>query len=547
MYTNRKMINKSKLLFLFTLCAFFNLASLIAQIPDPNLGKRADWLRGSYGLNWKPAKSANGRSELKTLTIKPFLEQIKGLRSVDYIQLHLGESFIYSPVHLAPHDLLESLWQGDTDDNGNPVNLVVPRASIDRDPFLELILDVKKAGLKVQVYVNSTNMLSFWRGNTDPWKVDAPEELPDVTERWKNWCDTNPEAQEFINSQPYHTAIWNSTTQKYEDVTEIYPDRKYMFCYAEFILKDYAIRYGDLIDAWLFDNSKTMRLQHGEKLTGNLEDQRIYQAWAEACHAGNPNAAIAFNNGQGSDNGVDNPWAPATLFDDYMFGHPFKAGRFFGKYPINRFSIEWMAERDGFIHRNDPNGKHDWDDNVVGHLDPAMSTMAWNAGDVPALTNEQFIDWYGTALLGGGAMTLGVPLIDRDGWESLIIEDWALEQLTLLDEYLIKKQNIDKPSWARQATILPDARIGEEYHHTLIEGVDFWPSYGNEITKLYLVSDNKLPSWLTLKESTTKPGTWILSGFVSDVVATDYDFSIVVEDTLGENSRQVSLKSLLTL
>lgn len=525
-------IRNIRSLFLFTLCIFLNASSLEAQVPDPNLGLRADWLRGSYGLNWKPAKSANGRSELKTLTIKPFLEQIKGLKSVDYIQLHLGESFIFSPVHLAPHDLLESFWEGDTDENGNPINLVVPRAAIERDPFLDLILDVKKAGLKVQVYVNSTNMLSFWRGNTDPWQVDAPEELPDVTERWKNWCDTNPEAQAFIKSQSYHS-------------DPDWPTRKYMFCYAEFILKDYAIRYGDLIDAWIFDNSKTMRLQNGEKLTGKLEDQRIYQAWAEACHAGNPDAAISFNNGQGSDNGIDNPWAAATLFDDYMFGHPFKAGRYFGKYPINKFSITWLADRDGFIHRNDPKGKHSWDDNVVGHLDPAMSTMAWNAGDVPALTNEQFVDWYGTALLGGGAMTPGVPLIDRDGWESLIMEDWALEQLTLLDAYLIKNKNTDQPSWARQATVLPNASTGKEYYHKLTEDVDFWASEGNEITKLYIVSNDKSPSWLSIKESKTESGTWILSGLVTDATASDYDFSIVAEDALGKNSRQVSLKSAL--
>ena len=140
------------------MCANINMS---AQIPDPDQGLRAEWMRGTYGLNWKPAQSANGRSELEILTIKPFLEQIRGLKTVDYIQLHLGESFIYSPVHLGPHELLENLWQGDTDENGKPVNLVVPRASIGRDPFLDLIHDVRKAGLKVQVYVNCTNMLFF--------------------------------------------------------------------------------------------------------------------------------------------------------------------------------------------------------------------------------------------------------------------------------------------------------------------------------------------------------------------------------------------------
>ena len=37
---------------------------------DPMLGKRADWLRGSWGLNWKPVNLYNGRSE--SLDHRPF-------------------------------------------------------------------------------------------------------------------------------------------------------------------------------------------------------------------------------------------------------------------------------------------------------------------------------------------------------------------------------------------------------------------------------------------------------------------------------------------
>ncbi|MFC2090015.1 hypothetical protein ACFLT1_04500, partial [Bacteroidota bacterium] len=29
-----------------------------SQVPDPKQGLRAEWMRGTYGLNWKPAKSA---------------------------------------------------------------------------------------------------------------------------------------------------------------------------------------------------------------------------------------------------------------------------------------------------------------------------------------------------------------------------------------------------------------------------------------------------------------------------------------------------------
>ena len=513
------------------LIAIWLLSAIVhvhAQIPDPKLGLRAEWMRGTYGLNWKPAKSANGRSELETLTIKPFLEQISGLKTVDYIQLHLGESFIYSPVHLGPHELLESFWQGDTDENGNPLNLCVPRASIGRDPFLDLIHDVRNAGLKVQVYVNCTNMLHFWRGNP-PWQVDPPRELPDVTERWMNWCDTNEEAQAFINSKPYHVdAEW--------------PTRKYMFCYAEFVLKEYAIRYGDLIDAWIFDHAKFIRQKNGDALTGEIDDQRIFQAFADACHAGNPDAAIAFSNGQGSSDMVNNPWAPATLFDDYMFGHPFRAGRNLGRYPENKYSLEWLAERKGYIHTDDPNETRTWDDKVVGHFDPPMSTSAWNSGKIPALTNDEFLEWYCLAIMGGGAITPGVPLLDRDGWEQLIMEDYAMEQLSLLDSFLVKNQFPGSPNWARQETILPNACPGQEYQHALAEGIDFWDPEGDAITSLRVVAGDTSPSWLSIRESESHPGTWILGGIPAETDPTEYSFRIRVEDASGGTDRTVKLK-----
>ncbi len=501
-----------------------------SQIPDPDQGLRAEWMRGTYGLNWKPAKSANGRSELETLTIKPFLEQISGLKSVDYIQLHLGESFIYSPVHLGPHDLLESFWQGDRDAYGNPVNLVVPRASIGRDPFLDLIQDVRNAGLKVQVYVNCTNMLYFWRGDP-PWQVDPPNALPDVTERWMTWCDTNEEAQAFIKSKAYH-------------VDTAWPTRQYMFCYAEFVLKEYAIRYGDLIDAWIFDHAKFIRQRNGDALTGEIDDQRIFQAFANACHAGNPDAAIAFSNGQGSSDLVNNPWAPATLFDDYMFGHPFRAGRNLGRYPENKFSLTWLAERKGYIHTDDPNETRTWDDRVVGHFDPPMSTSAWNSGKVPALTNEEFLEWYSIAIMGGGAITPGVPLIDRDGWEQLIMEDYAMEQLSLLDSFLVKNQFPGSPNWARQETILPDAIQGQAYKHTLVEGRDFWDPEGDAITSIQVVAGDSCPSWLSIRESGSNAGTWILSGIPTETEPIVYSFRIRVKDASGVTAREVELKVL---
>ena len=60
--------------------------------------------------------------------------------------------------------------------------------------------------------------------------------------------------------------------------------------------------------------------------SGKVEGQRIYQAFADAVHAGNPNAAVSFNNSPGESDGINNPFTPATLYDDYMFGTPVSGG-----------------------------------------------------------------------------------------------------------------------------------------------------------------------------------------------------------------------------
>ncbi|MDO6802962.1 putative Ig domain-containing protein [Wenyingzhuangia sp. 1_MG-2023] len=502
-----------------------------AQIPDPNQGLRAAWMRGTYGLNWKPAKSANGKSESPNLVIDHFLEQIKGLKTVDYIQLHLGESATYSSVHIAPHDLLESLWQGDVDSNGKPINLIVPRKSSGVDPFLKMLVATKNAGLKTQVYVNSANMLRSWRVRKggEVIQLPVPGDLPDVTKRWKHWCDTNPKAQQFIKSKPYHTAIdW--------------PERKYMFCYAEFVLKPYAVRYGDLIDAWLFDAGKTFYQFVGgdNRESGLLEDQRIYQAFSNALHEGNPKAAIAFNNSFGALDRVHKPFSEATLFDDYMFGHPFFGGRNIGAHKENKFLLEWWTDRDGYPHRKDGNDRT-WDDNVVGHLDPPMSVWAWNDGTKSGLTNEQFVDWYGPAIAGGGAISLGVPLLDRDSWDQkLLARDWGMEQLVLLDAYLSKHQNPGKPNWARQETVLPPATIGKEYSYTLTEGIHFWDPEGDEIQLSIQKGNQNLPSWLTLTKSSS--GEWVLVGIPTEAENIKYQFNLRAEDKeSGATDREVVL------
>jgi len=376
-------------------------------------------LRGAWGLNWKPAFYTNDNVE-KEMSIEPFLEQIADLSTIDYIQVHLNESYIYSACHTAPHDILEGLWEGDTV-GGSPTNLIVPRASTGRDQFLEWLQAIKARGLRTMVYVNSGQLM---------WQ-NQPDEIAGVRERWKSWCDEN--AADFIESESYHTSA-------------AHPERKYYFCYAEYILKEYAERYNDLIDAWIFDTAHMFNDVGDDHSTGDVDTQRIHEAFADACHAGNPNALISFNHGVGNREPEENPFAPVSLFDDYTFGHPFGgAGDMTVPevlYDYNYGVCTWMSDHEGLAFQNDDIASND---DVIAHFDPKMSTTAWNRGATPCLTNDEFVEWNAVGLINGGAISWGAPLVrpfmDRDvSIIDLTMHDYAVEQLTLMDAYLAEHQ-----------------------------------------------------------------------------------------------------------
>ena len=488
------------------------------DILNPEQGLRADWLRGSWGALWQPKNNFNGNIE--GVTIDAFLAQIDHLRTIDYVQVQLCNSNIFSPVHTAPHDIIESLWQGDTDNNGDPINLVVPRASAD-DPFLSWIEAIDAAGLKSEIYLNSYNLLA-----RNPNGI--PSDYPDVPARWENYCDTNPTAQAFINSHPYIDA---------GDP----PRRKYMFCYAEFILKEYSLRYGDLIDAWCFDSADNIMEACGDDAgSGQLDDQRIYQAFAEACRSGNPNAAISFNNSVGT---ATAPFSTATRFDDYTFGHPFGgAGNMVDDPPSlygRNFAIcEYMQEHNGlpFATTDD----RAWNDNVVGHFFPKQSTTAWSAGAAPCLTDEQFVEWTAEGVINGGAITWGTPLVRQNLENSpiLTLQPYAVTQLELVDEHFVEFQFTDKPNFRRAETPLPTAKVGMAYSHSLTDGVDFWDPSGGSISSVSLIGQ---PAWLTVAESSPGSGVWVLSGSPTETTATEHSFDLQIMMGTETASRTVQL------
>lgn len=493
------------------------------SVDDPNRGLRADWMRGALGMLWLPENTYNGNIEGKR--IDDFLDQISHLKTVDFIQVGLASPYIFSPTHTAPHEVIESLWEGDLDDNGKPINLVVPRAAVD-DPFLSWLLSIRAAGLKTEVYVNTCNLLNWHNAG-------IPGVFPDLSERWKTYCNEN--YQDFIDSKAYHT---NGT----------HDDRRpYMFCYAEFILKEYAVRYGDLIDAWCFDAAHVNMGAAGDvKSSGDPEDQRIYEAFANACHAGNPNAAVTFNTGVGDrDSDPFVPFASPTYYEDYKFGHPFGgAGNMVEPrdplYTVNFGLCEYMQETGGDAFREDD---ITWNDNIVAHFFPKQSTTSWNDGGTPCLTDEEFVEWNHVGLINGGGITWGTPLKTtnlNNTNHNLTLHDYALRQFELVDADLCKNQFPGAPNWARSYTILKEAVIGKFYADTLVEGTHFWDPEGDEITALFAVINDNSPSWLTIEK--VAQGIWVLSGTPTEDVPTDYEFRLRVEDASGGRNRFVELK-----
>ena len=451
--------------------------------------------------------------------------RMKRLKTVDAFQVRFTDGAVLSAQHLSPHKLLESIQGGDA---------VVPTwgdLSLDNpvdDEIMDQVLNITGAGYKVKAYTNSENFV----GENNP-------EYVEFVENWMEYCDTNPEVQAFINSQPYHTGIWNRTTQEYVDASVQFPYRKYMFCYAEYVLKDYALRYGEFISSWIFDDAATMEQMGDNPTSGIIEEQRIYQAYSDAVHAGNINTSTAFNNGRSGENYNAYPFAPPKRFEDFTFGHAFggnknhaQPGRLFDE---NYKHVTRMAATDGSVFEGGP---WDWDNRIVGNFHSKLATQSWKHGGTQGWIAADFYQWNLEAMQAGGSMT----------WDGAYnrglttIYDWVYELLEGLDEYLMKYELPGQPNWARAYTILPKAYLNQPYSHVLVEGEDFWDPEGDEITSL-LALDN-FPSWLTINESQTESGKWILSGIPTETLPVDYEFRLQVSDASGATERTVELNVL---
>ena len=460
------------------------------------------------------------------------IEAVKNFKTMNAMGVGFNAGASLSAAHSAPHKLMETIALEGIDGNGPAIDYVVAPSwgdlSLDEpeaDSFLEGILAIEAAGFKVKVYSNSENFIGTNQDYLQPF-----------VDRWVEYCDTNPEVQAFIASQPFHTGIWDAETQSYVDASETYPNRKYMFAYAEYILKDYSLRYGKHFGAWVFDDGHTMP-QNGDNATsGLIEEQRIYQAFANAVHAGNPEIPVAFNNGRSTTAYASTPFAHAIRFEDFTFGHAFggnndHASKTGTQFNNNYRHVTRMMDTDGYVHDG---GNWEWDDKIVGNFHSKLSTGAWNYGATQAWEEADFLQWNLEATQAGGHMTWS----GSNPRTSTTLYDWASALLTALDEHLAEFQKPGAPRWARYATILPDAYFGKDYSHSLVDDIDFWDPEGDAVT-LELID---APAWLSIEEDTTTPGTWLLTGMPTETEATELTFTLRVSAADGDEDREVTLQ-----
>jgi len=239
-----------------SLCAgLLSLSSMTAHTQAQNLdpGDRAHRFRGTLWGGIHPKLLSNKFLNLKTM---------------DGWGIRFNEGATGSARHAAPVPHLSSLPGGNACFPGDANTTI--QDHIDK---------IRGAGCMVRAYSNADNFIG---SNANAYKTFAAS--------WKEWCDTNPEAQAFIDSQPYHRK-------------EGKPNRPYMFCYAEFVIKHYSLQYGKGIDIWIFDSAKTIAANGDNATSGAIGQQRLYQAFADAARAGNDNIAVAFNNDKRSFHG----------------------------------------------------------------------------------------------------------------------------------------------------------------------------------------------------------------------------------------------------
>lgn len=271
---------------------------------------------------------------------------------------------------------------------------------------------------------------------------------------------------------------------------------------------------------------------------GNLS----YQAFAKAVHAGNPEIAIAFNNGRSTVRSPHFPFADPTLYDDFTFGHSFggnnnHADKNSGTFNRNYLHVQRMVENDGYVFAG---GRRTTDYKIVGNLHSKLSTTGWKSGSRQAWEEADFLQWNLEGLRAGGMMTWDGSATSKKQ-RNWVLRPWSAQLLQALDDYLAIKQYPGTPNWARAYTVLPDAIVGTPYKHILQVGKDLWDPEGDSIISITKSAD--APAWLNIATDSRDDGRWILSGTPTSSLDQTLRFSLIATDSNGMSvTREVTIK-----
>ena len=160
---NNDLVTTFKLILLFS-CSLLLQNKVYAQAP----GDRAQKFRGTWWSGVHP-----------TLLD----EKMLNLRTLDGFGVGFTNGASLSAEHFAPVPVLSNL---------SGYNSAFPPVG---DTFvLDQMVKITGADKMVQAYTNCENFLG-----------DNQDHLVEFSESWKNWCDTNPEAQAF---KTLFSSIW---------------------------------------------------------------------------------------------------------------------------------------------------------------------------------------------------------------------------------------------------------------------------------------------------------------------------------------------------
>jgi hypothetical protein len=316
------------------------------------------WLSGGWGIGYRIAPGRH--PEVLTYDVDGFVDQIRALGAAWVIVNITAAS--HGDEYTAPHSVLSVV---------NPTS--TPEA---RDLFGEIATALQAAGVRVIAYVATQGPTMLKHGPTRAYDwngVNAPS-----IDNWMAW------------------------------VLEAYganDDAALKQAFAETIIAEYAERYGALVDGWWFDHS------------GFGDVPRLHAA----VMAGNPDAAIAFNDGQKVPLTNNHPG-----YEAFTSGHPTPVQQMPAPSAVN---LPMITSIEGT-----PEGYFIVDGALsLGHVFMPVATR-WNSGSL-VWTVEQAAEWQARTMAGHGAWSWNLP---RDPTEPSLLDrgfvDFVEQVLAAMDE-----------------------------------------------------------------------------------------------------------------